>query len=300
MLQSLSHLVQWLTWGCVLTGASIGMFTMMRTAFSRRAGYMSGSSPVFGYVVAVSIGLAAPLAILITNFMAGNISKVDGDGSPEPAPKPKAAPVGGDSGVPWGSIGLVVGVVVAVLAVAGVAHTVKKRRSVRRAAQRRRTAVEARHDAVLDAYGEFTSDILAILERPCLADVSVQETADLIHALAAAADARSLAGPSVDADYGRAVTALEIAWQVADARARKVGTSHLPKPERAAIVQARRLLQTALGDGVSENERQLAYQHAMRLIDGVVTIPQQAKEAIAGPTRHRMLLTKEQPSAAGA
>ncbi|MFJ6616198.1 hypothetical protein ACIQOW_01275 [Kitasatospora sp. NPDC091335] len=181
--------------------------------------------------------------------------------------------------------------------VAVVAAAVKKRRTDDRAARLRLRRVEDRHDAVLEQYGEFTGDILAVLERPLLADVAVRETADLVHALAGAADARSVAGSDGAAAYGRAVTALEIAWQVADRHARRVGTAQMPERERAAVAQAQRLLRTVLGDGASDAERQTAYRRAVRLLDGIVVVPREATAAIEGRARHHMLL-KSHPKAA--
>ncbi|MFI9206320.1 hypothetical protein [Streptomyces sp. NPDC053048] len=73
---------------------------------------------------------------------------------------------------------------------------------------------------------------------------------------------------------------IRIAWKAADEHARRAGVEHLPAAEQKAILQARKLLESALHDGGTEHERRLAYQHAMRLIDGAVSVPRKATGAL--------------------
>ncbi|MFJ9523474.1 hypothetical protein ACIRPK_35215 [Kitasatospora sp. NPDC101801] len=282
------NLDQWVQWIGLMLGTVIALLTLVRSAVNALAGRRD-TSPVLGLLASAFV--AGFPALLVKVLPAIWDSAADSR---------QAEPVEADRSfeVPWGIVGLVAVGVAAVAGAVVVALAVRKRRAAGRAARLRRQRIEDRHDLVLEQYGAFCSDILAVLERPLLTDVSVRETAELVHALAAASDARA-AGAESAAEYGQAVTALEIAWQVADRHARKVGTGRLPERERAAVAQAQRLLRTALGEGASDAERQTAYRRAVGLLEGVVAIPREATTAIEGGARHHMLL-KSYPEPAGA
>ncbi|MGW3308350.1 DUF2786 domain-containing protein [Streptomyces sp. NPDC001073] len=186
----------------------------------------------------------------------------------------------------WGGIGL--GALVLVAVGSWGAHRLRKRRAVRR---RRWQALKRDHDAVATAYGDYLADVLAWLDRPTLNDVSVPETATLLHALDAADDARR----GGDAGrYQETVAFLRTAWKAADDRARTVGLGDLPPAERRAAEQARKLLATALDTGTgSEHERRSAYAKARSLLDGILVLPPKAIEALEAT--HRLALTSKLP-----
>ncbi|MGC5401912.1 hypothetical protein ACPXCP_40000 [Streptomyces sp. DT20] len=179
--------------------------------------------------------------------------------------------------------------------IAAVAAPFISRRRRRKAAQRkrgaaaldRRRAIEADHDDVREAYGRYVADVLAVLDRPALDDVTVPTTARFHHAMDAAQDARH--GEDLTA-YREAVSILKTAWRAADGHARKTGVRHLPEEERATIRKARALLERALDSAGGEHERQAAYAKARALLDGVLVIPRQATAALE--SRHRLTLTK--------
>ncbi|MFI9005491.1 hypothetical protein [Streptomyces sp. NPDC053541] len=190
--------------------------------------------------------------------------------------------------LPWLLLG-VPAALAAVFAVLGLVRLGKRRQGKRRtvreadaAAQARRHAIESDHDEVTDAYGAYLCDILAVLDRPALDDVTVPQTAALLHALDAADDARR----GVDLDtYRQAVSNLKTAWRTADEHARKTGTAHLPASDRAAVSKARALFEKALDDRGSEYERQAAHAKARALLGAVLTIPRQAAAAVEHQTR---------------
>ncbi|EST17943.1 hypothetical protein [Streptomyces niveus] len=156
------------------------------------------------------------------------------------------------------------------------------------AAQERRRAIEAEHDEVLDAHAAYLCDVLAVLDRPALDDVTVPQTAALLHALDTAADARR--GGDLNL-YRPAVSQLKTAWRAADEHARKTGLRHLPRQERATVTRARGLLEIALDGNGGEHERRAAYAKARELLDGVLTLPRQAVAAVE--TRTRPALVKD-------
>ncbi|MFD9819104.1 hypothetical protein [Streptomyces violascens] len=213
------------------------------------------------------------------------IGTLTGDHPSKPAAQPQ------DSGGPslWFPLALAGGGLAASFGLYGLWNLVQRRRArkaARRAvdttAQTRRHAIEADHDEVRDAYAAYLCDVLAVLDRPALDDVTVPQTAALLHAMDAAADARR--GSDLDA-YRQTVSALKTAWRAADDHARKAGVRHLPAPERSTIARARKLFETALDERGSQHERQAAYAKARALLDGVLTIPKQAVAAVEHQTR---------------
>ncbi|MGA5643328.1 hypothetical protein ACPCTN_31880 [Streptomyces cinereoruber] len=205
------------------------------------------------------------------------------DGKPSPDPEP--AESGGDSGLVdlllWGGLALG-GLTVAALAGWG-AWRARRRRIAKR---RRRQALERSHDMVAAAYGDYLADVLEWLDRPALGDVSVPATAALVQALAAADDARL--GDDIE-DYQQAVAVLRTAWQAADDHARRTGLRQLPRAERRAAEQARKLLTTALNSSGSEHERRSAYAKARDLLDGILVVPPQAVATLENS--YRLALT---------
>ncbi|WP_327391473.1 hypothetical protein OG728_39040 (plasmid) [Streptomyces microflavus] len=154
--------------------------------------------------------------------------------------------------------------------------------------RQRRADLESRRDGVRDAYAAFTTDILAVLDRPALNDVGTPETERLILALVAARDVRTAPNTT---DYAARVITLEIAWKAADQHARKAGIKYLAPAERRAVQQARHLLTTALDDAGNTHERHAAYQKAIKLIGTIIDIPHEAVAAVEASTR-RVLLRK--------
>ncbi|MDF3144166.1 hypothetical protein PBV88_23490 [Streptomyces sp. T21Q-yed] len=195
----------------------------------------------------------------------------------------------------WWGLGLLA--VVSVVAPTAVYLHRRQRRKAAHVARWR--VIEAEHDAVVTAYGDYLADVLEWLDRPALNDVTVPQTEALLHALDGADDARR----SGDlAAYREAVSALKTAWRTADEHARMTGTRHLPHEQRATVAKARGLLKLALDEGGDvgdrrEHERRAAYTKARALLDGVfLTIPQQAVAQLE--TRRRLALSAAEPAVA--
>ncbi|MEJ8654811.1 hypothetical protein WKI65_43935 [Streptomyces sp. MS1.AVA.3] len=145
-----------------------------------------------------------------------------------------------------------------------------RRVRIRRArAGRDRAALEARHDAILEAYGEVQMNLLENLDRLALADVTVPHTEALVDALTAARDARAATDYRDLEEYHKAVTALSRAWCTADQFARQVSTSFLPRTAREQVGQARSVVATARAGDRTPRERRLASKRAIGLIETV-------------------------------
>jgi hypothetical protein len=164
--------------------------------------------------------------------------------------------------------------------------------------RRRRSAAEwiatlsARFDAVRDEYGGYQSDLLAVLDRPALADSSVPQTAAFITAYGVAQDTERIARRTRNAQmvpaYEAAVRNLETAWQTAREYAARVGTDAIPAPERSNVTRAVDALSLALADGGTPADRQAAYQLAIRLIERVINVPKRAITAVETDQRLRL------------
>ncbi|MFE7485050.1 hypothetical protein [Streptomyces sp. NPDC057552] len=221
--------------------------------------------------------------------------------NPDASEGPQHDAPSGDSpghagGPSWDTLATVIGVAAAalalLLAVVALAAGLRRRRErnrrqARRADElaRRRHDLEARHDAIRDAYGDFEMNLLDNLHRLALADVNVAQTARLIDALDAARDARIDTAPDALDTYRKSVTALELAWKSADHHARAAGAGYLPPAERRNIEQAQAALAVALDERGYAPQRQLALRRALTLIETVIPVPREAIAALESSTR---------------
>lgn len=143
-------------------------------------------------------------------------------------------------------------------------------------------AIDARWHAVLGAYGAFLSDIVAIADRPLLADAMCPTTERFRTQLVVTEDAHADAtrNPDVIEAYLQAVQELEKTWEAATTWAKRKGCSTLEPAERTAVQRARRLLDVALSDTAYGPERRAAMHKAVELLRTVVDLPPQATAAI--------------------
>ncbi|MER5615883.1 hypothetical protein [Streptomyces sp. NPDC002215] len=196
--------------------------------------------------------------------------------------------------IPWRAIGLVAGGLVAAVVV-GVVLAVSvrawRRRQARhskaqqaeRAVQEHIESVVARHDAVLQEFGEHLVDFLSALECPALNDPSISETERFDRARIDTDDARIAvrhgAGEEPVAAYHAAVAELEVSWRIARAHARRLGTSYLEPEVSRRLAKAADLMAVVRG-GDTEHERALAYQRVRQLVGTSVRVPQLAEVAV--------------------
>lgn len=171
-------------------------------------------------------------------------------------------------------------------------------RSARKRAVERKEE-EARYDKLRQKWGTFTKRAGAIKAKvyeaetdwdmlfnfPALADVSIPATAKLYKVLrdldmidqelpidvTAETDLTTLA-------YPKTLLRLEAAWDAAFTHARRVGDSIIPAEEREKVQKIQTYLRTAMDNGSSENERQMAYDRAHKLIKQLrsIVIPEKA------------------------
>lgn len=275
---------QQLQWIVTMTG-SLFVLVMATRVFSMWIKQEYGAAAT---MLAGALVISAPVFSpgLVTGLADKALATITGKDTPapKPAPRPHPGPTGSD--IPWTPFLAGLGSLAALALLGGLAVALRAQHRRRTTERQRRTELETRHDEVRDAYADFTTDILAVLNRPALNDVGVPQTERLILALDAARDART--APST-ADYRERVIELEIAWKAAEQHARKTGTKHLAPAEQRAVQQARHLLTTALDDAGNTYERHAAYQKAVRLISTIIDVPHEAATAIEASTRRALL-----------
>ncbi|GGU51189.1 hypothetical protein [Streptomyces violascens] len=258
---------------------ALGTLGGVVASYTRREWRVAVARLITGMVAYLAVSKYAELRDFFDGMIPGGHPSKPADSQPQSSDGPNL----------WLPLALAGGGLAASFGLYGLWNLVQRRRARRAAkhavdttAQTRRHAIEADYDEVRDVYAAYLCDVLAVLDRPALDDVTVPQTAALLHALDAAADARR--GSDLDA-YRQTVSALKTAWRAADDHARKTGIQHLPAPERTAIARARRLFETALDERGSQHERQAAYAKARALLDGVLAIPKQAVAAVEHQTR---------------
>lgn len=123
----------------------------------------------------------------------------------------------------------------------------------------------ARHQGVAERFARFECDAQAVLATPALADVRQAPTARFVDAFAEAGALATERYPA--AAFARrfveAVEREERAWAAAVAAAERSRDARFSPDERAALEQARRLLDV-VGSSPYEQERHTALRQALR------------------------------------
>jgi hypothetical protein len=277
--------------GTLFAGYCFTLF--FRAAMRREFSAMCGS--FLAFVVGCTL-MARPTLLLdlsqkLADAVFGPLVDTPQRTKSTPHPDPAAA----EDGLPWARVALWAGItVLAVLVVLVLGQLYRQIRAYRRQSAelaRRRADLEKRHDAVLDAYAEIQINLLDHLDRIALNDVTVRQTADLIHALDAARDARIPTGVQGLDAYREAVTALELAWKIADRHARATGADYLSEPQRRKVRHAQAALALASDPRGHAPQRHLALQRAVHLLEHIVPVPREAVASLE--TRTRPALTKD-------
>ncbi|MFI1189300.1 hypothetical protein [Streptomyces californicus] len=267
--------LQWIV--TVMGGLFVAVMSVKAFSMWAKQEYVAAATALAATSV-IAAGVFYPR--LVSNLAEEALALFSGAGTEKPSPAPPAEPDG--TGVPWTPLLVGLGGIIALALLAGIAATLRDRRRRRTLDRQRHAELDARHDHVRDADAAFTTDILAVLDRPAPNDVSTPETERLILALDAARDARTARDTT---DYAARFTALEIAWKAADQHARKASINYLAPAERRAVQQARHLLTTALDDAGNTHERHTAYLKAIKLISTILTVPHEAVAAVEAASR---------------
>ena len=161
--------------------------------------------------------------------------------------------------------------------------------------QAQRRAVEktlAEHDQTDAAWFAYEIDPITLLDFPMMTDMREPLTVEF-HKAKRRADllrpptAETLVGdrPAQD-DYRAAVHSYVIAFDVAEAEAKRRRRGGFTRDEQEHLVRAQSLLRLAMDEGATPSERQSAYRKAQKELEGLVLLPSstlaQIERRIAG------------------
>lgn len=141
------------------------------------------------------------------------------------------------------------------------------------------------HDAVNKRWLEYELDVAKLIDFPMMSDVREPLTVAFLRAKREA-DAlhpdkpEELRDKAALEQYRSAVTAFEVAFDVAEREARRVKDSNFSGPERQRLATARQLLTIAVDEAATPAERQTAYKRARRELDGLIALPDAAFAAL--------------------
>lgn len=141
-----------------------------------------------------------------------------------------------------------------------------------------RVDTEKRYSGLLAEVGAYYSDPLQILEYPSLNDSSLSEaTANFLKAKEHADIMRSSGS---DLDFWASVRDCAVAWKEAWEDARKKRLTVFNARQQEAVMSARKLLANALDQTNPEPVRREFLQKAVRKLQGLITLPARATEAL--------------------
>lgn len=143
----------------------------------------------------------------------------------------------------------------------------------------------ARDNSVRDTWAMYDTDLDMLLRHPVMQDLEDPVTRTAVQALhhlqdARPAKARMPRGFDAQHPYAVAAREAELALDTAVRRARRMGASLLGEKERKHLSQAQKLLSQALDASCPPAERQSFYEAVLRLVQGIVVIPEQADASI--------------------
>ncbi len=144
--------------------------------------------------------------------------------------------------------------------------------------------LRAVHDEVTARWLDYELDVAKLIAFPSMSDGRDPLTAGFLRAKKVADRARPADGskPTADqvAEYRRAVTEFEVAFDLAEREARRVRDSGLTDAERKRLATASRMLAVATDEAATPAERHLAYQRVREEIDGLIALSDDAVEAL--------------------
>lgn len=145
------------------------------------------------------------------------------------------------------------------------------------------------HNTVREEFAAYETDPTQYFYRPLLADHSHPAIQAFYEALAAA-DALRLDDHTPDdltyvRDYADRVASAARAWTTADTLARSTGDSEFTAEQRKLMRTAQRLVNLALDDSASHNERTTAYERVLDLFTNAGLTP---SKSIASALQHQI------------
>lgn len=142
------------------------------------------------------------------------------------------------------------------------------------------------HDDIDARWFAYELDPVTLLDFPMMTDMREPLTVEFHRAKGLAdlhrpAAAEALVGDaSAASEYREAVYAYSIAFDIAEAEARRRRRGGFSREEQERLVRAQSLLRLAMDEGATPQERQTAYKIAQKELDGLIVLPRPARTAI--------------------
>lgn len=168
----------------------------------------------------------------------------------------------------------------------------KEKLVVSRNAERLRSA-QHRADQIVQNYTSYLFDATAIIRRPALDDLGVEQTRMFVQAYYDLTSVDWSGGVEDLERFERMISETETAWRTADQNATRVASSYLTLEEQKRLQRSEQLLQTALSEAATSPERRLAFERALVLLQGLVDLPTSAREALEQKIQHALESTPE-------
>jgi hypothetical protein len=210
--------------------------------------------------------------------------------------------------VDWSLLATIAGGILGAVALAGVGVGVhsysEKVRSRRRSDRKAEAARSARAETALlracdlrAEYAAFESDLVSVFNLPVLSDVTHPLTARFVEDMHLVETAP---GPSDEDSTKRLEDLVSNAWKswrAAKANAEKVGLGVMTPEERKKVLRAVDLLKLALSTS-SEAERSAAYTRALKLVEGLVRVPERSRAQVEASTMKALPVQPSSPRTA--
>jgi hypothetical protein len=152
--------------------------------------------------------------------------------------------------------------------------------------------------SVKERWVEYELDVFKMLDAPLLLDYSCAETRTLAEAMKRSEQALEESkiadestAPRLRREFSETVSALEIAFKVAEDNALRQGISYLDAGEQVKVRRARDLLGVAQNAGASDSEREVSYKQAMKNLKGIIVITDTTQKKILESAGQRKTIT---------
>lgn len=141
--------------------------------------------------------------------------------------------------------------------------------------------VLAAHDDVTRRWFEYETDLQTVIDFPMMTNVREPLTADFHRARVVADNLRpddpaELNDHTTYLEYRDAVNAYRVAFEIAEREAQRRRRSDYSPAEQDALARAGKLVAVADDESATQAERQSAYRHARRELEGVLLVPERA------------------------
>lgn len=133
-------------------------------------------------------------------------------------------------------------------------------------------------DKVYKEWFSIESDIMEIVAHPLYSDMRSNATRNFHAKMAYAIQVEPEDATPYRYDHPFIVATVEmgIAWKALKAEALRISDSNFSASERKRLETARNMLAVAFNQTSSQNERQIAYRRAIKELEGLVNVPEQA------------------------